>query len=46
VASQHFAGADHGRGLRLMTRGKADDPPSKERVDVIGNDAFINLSSS
>lgn len=32
-----------GRGLRLMFRGKAGDPTFKERVDVIGNDAFIQF---
>jgi type III restriction enzyme len=32
-----------GRGLRLMFRGKADDPTFKERVDVISNDAFIQF---
>ena len=32
-----------GRGLRLMFRGKPGDPTFKERVDVIGNDAFIQF---
>lgn len=32
-----------GRGLRLMFRGKAGDPTFKERVDVIGNEAFIQF---
>ncbi len=32
-----------GRGLRLMFRGRAGDPTFKERVDVIGNDAFIEF---
>lgn len=30
-----------GRGLRLMFRGKPGDPTFQERVDVIGNKAFI-----
>jgi len=30
-----------GRGLRLMFRGKPGDPTFQERVDVIGNRAFI-----
>jgi type III restriction enzyme len=32
-----------GRGLRLMFRGKAGDPTFQERVDVIGNHAFIEF---
>ena len=32
-----------GRGLRLMFRGRAGDPTFKERVDVIGNNAFIQF---
>jgi len=32
-----------GRGLRLMFRGKPGDPTYKERVDVIGNKAFIEF---
>jgi len=30
-----------GRGLRLMFRGRPGDPTFRERVDVIGNKAFI-----
>lgn len=32
-----------GRGLRLMFRGKPGDPTFQERVDVIGNKAFIEF---
>jgi len=32
-----------GRGLRLMFRGKPGDPTFRERVDVIGNEAFIKF---
>ncbi len=32
-----------GRGLRLMFRGRPGDPTFQERVDVIGNKAFIQF---
>ncbi|TEU15141.1 MAG: hypothetical protein E3J21_14035 [Anaerolineales bacterium] len=32
-----------GRGLRLMFRGRPGDPTFQERVDVIGNKAFIEF---
>jgi type III restriction enzyme len=32
-----------GRGLRLMFRGRPGDPTFRERVDVIGNRAFIEF---
>lgn len=32
-----------GRGLRLMFRGKPGEPTFRERVDVIGNKAFIEF---
>ena len=32
-----------GRGLRLMFRGRPGDPTFRERVDVIGNKAFIQF---